>query len=106
MPFSATRPAPTAANRRRAVSTPRTTPVTADPRVTAPTSSGNHVCPEWKSWSRANQVTAVVTAVAPSASQSTPGSASRTERSPPCAETERAIQCWSGKVRAAPANDQ
>ena len=30
----------------------------------------------------------------------------RTERSPSWATTERAIQCWIGKVRAAPAKDQ
>jgi hypothetical protein len=88
------------------VSTPRTIPMSAAPSVTAPTSSGNQSSPSWKSWSRATQLTAVVRTAATRLSPSTPGSASRTERSPPCAETERAIQCWSGKVSAAPAKDQ
>ena len=104
--FSATRPTPSAANRWRAVSIPRTIPITAAPRVTAPTSSGNHAAPESKRRSRTVQDAPPATTATARLTSAMPGSGSRTERSPPWAETERAIQCWSGKVRAAPAKDQ
>ena len=56
-PFSATRPAPTAVKRRRALSVPRTTPITADPRPTATTISGNSHPSSPNSRSRASHAT-------------------------------------------------
>ena len=101
-----TSPRPTARKRRRAVSTPRTTPIAADASVTAATSSGNHDVAGAEEQVPAQPRRHERHDAASRLRRSTPGIAVRTERSPSWATTERAIQCWIGNVRAAPAKDQ
>ena len=104
--FSTTRTPATAPNLSRADSSPRTRPITADSRVTAPTSSGKAPPSSPKSGSRSTHASPALAAVATSASPATRARPPRTEPSWPSAATDRATQCWTGKVTPAAAKPQ
>lgn len=98
--FSAISTCPTSTKRPRAVSRPRTSPISPDPIVVSATSQANAPKPSKSSPFAAYAPKPVTTVLAPTTRPSR-GRSARTPASDCCAATLRAIQCWTGKVSAA-----